>query len=165
MVAERGNGETTVLRPWVLRWILGCLFAVVSAVAHYTAELTEGRELVGLTGSVWSFLPTAGFVVALVSLPRISQTTARPYYVATTVVAVLSLWPLILVVFWPSIFVVRSPVIQLAVWTVLYTLTPTLLFAGAVTVLLASGILERARISKSDHAGSSPPVNSHGPEP
>ena len=91
MVAERGNGETTVLRPWVPRWILGCLFAVVSAVAHYTAELTEGRELVGLTGSVWSFLPTAGFVVALVSLPRISQTTARPYYVATTVVAVLSL--------------------------------------------------------------------------
>ncbi len=138
------------------RWILGCLFATMSATAQYTTESIAGRWCRGLTGSVYSFLPTVGFLFALVWLPRISQTTARPYFVTTTVVALLSLWPLIFAVSSP-------PIINLAVFSALYLFNPTFLFAGAITVLLASGVLERARISNSEHTASSSPVNPHGP--
>ena len=124
MISERRDGESPVLRPWVPRWVLGCLFAAVSAVAQYTMESIAGRWCRGLTGSVYCYLPTAGFIFALVWLPRISQRTARPIYIATTVVAVLSLWPLILAMS-------SGPVIHAAVFAILYLFNPTLLMKCA----------------------------------
>lgn len=106
---------------------------IVIAPMVHGGEFFHRRFMWSLEGAAYGLLPCLGFCGALILLPRISETTGRPYMWAVVGVAVLSVWPLPLLESWPMQYV-----------AFVSALNPAFLFTGAVTVLLAIGVLERA---------------------
>ena len=145
--SESQTGFDQISNAAVTRRTVALFYAAVTAITHgaflaiwvpatttyWSGTSWEGRLILGVAGAVYSLLPIFGFCMALVALPRIHRSTARPCFSAAALVAIFSVWPVV--------FLDRVP---WGVYAVVHVLNSAFLFVGTVTVLLATGALVRA---------------------